>query len=309
MRPLVWRPHQKSAEGELMKRSLASAARGVRIALGAAVLALLPAVASAAGEGHEVTIDRQPWTFGGFFGHFDRAQLQRGFKVYTEVCATCHSISRIHFRNLSESGGPEFPADRMKSLAAVKYKVTDGPNDQGKMFKRPALMSDAIPGPFANTKEASATLGTVPPDLSLIVKARGVEGNASFWQVPAKMLMDIFGGYQEGGADYIYALLNGYADPPADMRLVQGLHFNRIFPGNQIGMKPPLEKATLVKYTDGTPATVEQQSKDVIAFLAWASDPKLEQRKRMGWLVLAYLLITVVLLGLAKRQLWSRVPH
>jgi cytochrome c1 len=292
-----------------MKRSLAPAARGVRIALGAVLLALLPAIASAAeGEGH-VTIDRQPWTFGGFFGHFDRAQLQRGFKVYTEVCATCHSISRIHFRNLSEPGGPEFPADRMKSLAAVKYKVADGPDDKGKMFKRAALMSDPIPGPFLNAKEAAATLGTAPPDLSLIAKARGVESNASFWQVPVKMAKDIFGGYQEGGADYIYALLTGYEDPPANFKLIQGLHYNRIFSGHQIGMKPPLEKATLVKYTDGTPVTVEQQAKDVVAFLAWASDPKMEQRKRMGWLVLAYLLITAVLLGLAKRRLWSDIPH
>jgi cytochrome c1 len=292
-----------------MKRSLASAAHGVCFALGAVVVALLPVAASAAGDAPAPVIERQNWTFGGFRGHFDRAQLQRGFQVYTDVCATCHSISRIYFRNLSEPGGPEFPADRVKSLAAVKYKVTDGPNDQGKMFKRPALMSDHIPGPFANAKEASSTLGSLPPDLSLIIKGRSVESHSSFWQVPYHMLKDILGGYQEGGADYTYALLTGYAEPPPDTKLGQGLHYNRVFPGNQIGMKPPLEKATLVKYGDGTPATVEQQAKDVVAFLAWAADPKLEERKRMGWLVLAYLLITAVLLGLAKRRLWAGVPH
>ena len=292
-----------------MKRSLASAARSVGFALGAVVLALLPVAASAAGDGPVHAIERQHWTFGGFRGHFDQAQLQRGFQVYKDVCATCHGLSRIYFRNLSEPGGPEFPADRVKSLAATKYKTVDGPNDQGKMFKRPALMSDRIPGPFANDQEARATLGSLPPDLSLMIKARSVEIHASFWQVAYNMFRDIVLGYQEGGADFIFALLTGYADPPADVKLGQGLHFNHVFPGNQISMKPPLDKDSLVKYGDGTPMTVEQQSRDVVAFLAWASDPRLEERKRMGWLVLAYLLVTAVLLGFAKRRMWVSIPH
>jgi cytochrome c1 len=271
---------------------------------GALALALGATAAFAAGEA--VHIDRQSWSFAGVNGRFDRAQLQRGFQVYKEVCATCHGLKRINFRNLAEPGGPEFPVEGVKGLAE-SYRVEDGPNDQGKMFQRPARPSDAIPSPYKNEQEARAVQnGAYPPDLSLITKARSAGENASVFATVGSMLRDIPGGYQEGGADYVYALLVGYANPPADIKLAQGMNYNLAFPGHQIAMVPPLQPG-LIKYEDGTQGTVEQYAKDVTAFLAWAGDPKLEERKRMGVLVILYLLITAVLVYLAKRRLWAKV--
>ena len=148
---------------------------------------------SASGGGE--TIATQRWTFGGLRGHFDRAQLQRGFQVYKEVCSTCHGVKRLSFRNLSEKGGPEFAEDGAKGLAEKSYKVTDGPNDQGKMFKRPGRLSDRIPSPFDNDQQArSANNGALPPDLSLIAKARKVEVEKPFYRVPDTMLREIVSG-------------------------------------------------------------------------------------------------------------------
>ncbi|MFM9847731.1 MAG: cytochrome c1 [Hyphomicrobiaceae bacterium] len=271
---------------------------------GALVFALGASMAFAAGE--TIHIDRQSWSFAGVRGHFDEAQLQRGFQVYKEVCATCHGLKRISFRNLAEPGGPEFSAEGVKGLAE-SYRVEDGPNDQGKMFQRPGRPSDAIPSPYKNEQEARAVQnGAYPPDLSLIIKARSAGENTSVFATVGSMLRDIPSGYQEGGADYVYALLTGYANPPADMTLAQGMTYNRAFPGHQIAMVPPLQPGQ-VKYEDGTQATVEQYAKDVTAFLAWAGDPKLEERKRMGVLVLLYLLVTAVLVYAAKRRLWAKV--
>ncbi len=275
-------------------------------------LSLVSGDATAAGGGPEIA--RQTWTFGGLRGYFDNAQLQRGFLVYKEVCSSCHGMKRLSFRNLSEAGGPEFPEDGVKSLAAT-YQVVDGPNDAGRMFKRPGRPSDAMPSPFSNDNEArSANNGALPPDFSVLAKARGIEPDKPFYMVPWHILKDVAVGYQEAGPDYIYALLTGYATAPSTgadgkpFKLGDGMHYNVAYPGNQIGMVAPLSDR-LVKYTDGSPQTRAQYSKDVSAFMAWAADPKLEERKRIGLLSVLYLLVTSVLLYLAKKRVWSKIPH
>lgn len=264
-------------------------------------------VASAAGDG--VPIERQAWTFGGLFGKFDDAQLQRGFKVYTDVCARCHGIKRLQFRNLVQPGGPGFSAAQAKSLAADKYQVDDVPDEEGKIKKRPAILADSFPPPFPNEQAARYSQnGALPPDLSLMAKARGIESGAPFYRVPDMMLRDIVTGYQEGGADYIYAYLRGFGDPPANMKLGDFMNYNKVFPGHQTAMANPFIAGNgAVKYDDATPATVENYARDVVAFLSWAADPSLEERKRMGLLVLLYIAITAVLLGLAKRRIWRSV--
>lgn len=279
-----------------------------RTALAAVVAVLAAGSAHAAGEA--VDVPHQKWTFGGFKGHFDRAQLQRGFQVYKEVCASCHGLNRIYFRNLTEPGGPQFPEAAVKAMAAQDYKLNDVPNESGKVLKRPAKLSDAFPPPYANEQEARATHGgALPPDLSLIVKARGVHPDDAFWKAPVRWIKEVATGYQEGGADYLYALLTGYDKPPATFKpAADNMSYNKYFPGHQIAMPNPFLGGP-TKYQDGTPATVEQNARDVSAFLAWAADPRLEERKRMGWYVLIYILIMTVLLGLAKRRIWSKVAH
>lgn len=283
-----------------IKATFAALSLALALALGSAM------PAGAAGDAH-VHIDRQKWKFSGFLGAFDQAQLQRGFKVYVEACARCHGIKRIAFRNLTEASGPGFPEAAVKALAA-KYQVDGEPNDQGKIVKRPAVLADTIPSPFKNDQEARATLnGALPPDLSLIAKARGIESNAPFYMVPVNMLRDIAAGYQEAGPDYIYALLMGYVPPKADVKVPDGMNYNSVFPGHLIAMPNPFAGGDgLVKYDDGTPGTVENYARDVTAFLAWAADPRLEERKRLGLLVMGYLLITALLLYLAKRRVWSK---
>jgi ubiquinol-cytochrome c reductase cytochrome c1 subunit len=179
------------------------------------------------------------------------------------------------------------------------------------VLKRPARLSDAFPPIYSNEQEARATHnGALPPDLSVITKARGIEVDRPFYAVPLAMLKDIFisGGYQEAGADYVYALLNAYGDAPKTMKMSDGMNYNAVYPGNQIGMIAPLSDG-VVKYTDGSPATTAQYAKDVTAFLSWAADPKLEERKRMGIAVMLYLIVTSLLLFFAKRRLWSAVKH
>jgi cytochrome c1 len=315
---------------------------GLTVSLGAVASV---SSALAAGGGSDA-IEAQHWTYGGVRGHFDRAQLQRGFQVYKEVCSTCHGIKRLSFRNLSEHGGPEFPEEGAKGLAET-YKINDGPNDQGKMFKRPGRLSDRIPNPFDNDQQArSANNGALPPDLSLIAVARKVETERPFWQVPYFALKDMVTNYQEGGSDYLYALMTGYHEQPpaykmdhghlvrvADAeakanpalmrcasitsekdapdvcnKLQDGMQYNAYFPGSQIAMPPPLIDGR-VKYADGTPGTVDNYARDVTAFLAWAADPKLEERKRLGLMTMIYLAVTAILLGFAKRRAWSGVPH
>ena len=284
----------------------------LKVIAGAALtMALGSGPAAAASDAPQ--IERNKWSFAGFRGHFDQAQLQRGFQVYKDVCAACHALKRINFRNLAEAGGPGFPEESVKALAATwPNQIFDGPNDQGliatrrgELIKRPARLSDPILGPYDNDQAARAAQnGALPPDLSLITKARTVEYNGSLVAHPFHMLKDIANGYQEGGADYVYALLTGYANKPANLKLTDGMSYNRVFPGEQIAMIPPLVDGQ-VKYQDGTPTTVKQYAADVTAFLAWAGDPKLEERKSTGLLVMIYLLITSVLLYFAKKRLWS----
>lgn len=275
--------------------------------LTAVVLALsIPTPVLAAGKATEIV--QQNWSFTGLFGHFDRAQLQRGYQVYKEVCAVCHSMNRIYFRNLVQDGGPQFPEASVKALAAT-FEVMDGPNDEGEMFKRPAKLSDAFPAPFRNPQEArSANGGALPPDMSVIVKARAVHKDLPFYLAPVKWLKEIALGYEEGGADYMYALLTGYGEAPAGMKLAEGMQYNTVFPGHQIAMPQPLDE-DVVEYSDGSPRTAEQYAKDVSAFLAWAADPSLEHRKGLGLQVLIYLLALTILLYLAKRRVWARIEH
>lgn len=273
----------------------------------------------AAAEMHpsaEPEVIHQSWSFAGVFGHYDRAQLQRGYKVYKEVCSNCHPMHLMHFRNLGEPGGPEFSEAQVKALAA-SVEVEDGPNDNGEMFTRPAKPADMFRPPFPNTQAArSANGGALPPDLSVIAKAREAHAAYPFYLEPVKWARDIISGYQEGGPDYIYALLTGYQDVPQGMtnddpahtpfKLAEGMNFNWAFPGNQVAMPKPLTDG-LVEYTDGTPPTVDNYARDVASFLMWSAEPKLEERKRLGLRVLLYLGLTAMILGLAKRALWSRV--
>lgn len=277
---------------------------GIKLVAAAGLaVSMLPLAALAAGDAP--VVERQGWSFGGMMGRFDKAQLQRGFQVYQDACAQCHALSRINFRNLVQPGGPGFPEEAVKALAA-KSKVDDGPDDQGKMFKRPGRLSDKMPSPYKNEQEArSVHNGAYPPDLSLITKARGLEYHGSLLAHPFHLLWDVVTGYQEAGADYVHAILTGYADAPAGVKLADGMQYNKAFPGHQIAMPPPLT-AGGVKYQDGTSTSVEQMSRDVVAFLSWAGDPKLEERKRMGLLVMLYMLITSILLYAAKKRIWAK---
>lgn len=282
--------------------------RVLKASLAALSLMAGATVAEAAGDG--VHIERQSWAFGGFTGQYDRDQLQRGFQVYKDVCSGCHGLKRVRFRNLSEPGGPEFPEEAVKTLAqGWPNKIVDGPDDEGKMFEREPKAFDPILGPFKNDNEARAAYnGALPPDLSLIAKARNVEYTGTWWAHPFSMLRDIATSYQEGGADYIYALLTGYTDPPADVKLAEGMSYNAAFPGHQIAMAPPLTKDTFITYQNET-GSLEENARDVAAFLSWTADPTLNTRKTTGWLVMLYLLVTTLLLYIGKRRLWASIPH
>lgn len=290
----------------------------LRDALGALALALplalvlplaTPLPAAAAG-GEPILIDKQVWPFAGFTGQYDKAQLQRGFQVYQENCSACHGLKRLSFRNLVQPGGPEFPEEAVKALAAAwPNKITDGPDDQGKMFERPAKLSDPMLGPHKNEQEARSVFnGALPPDLSVIAKARTIEPNAPWYTHIFLMARDILTGYQEAGPDYIYALLTGYQEPPKGVKLGDGMSYNAVYPGHQIAMVQPLAQDNFIKYQDGT-GSLDANARDVTAFLAWAADPSLNARKRIGWQVMLYLLVTTLLLYLAKKRIWARVAH
>ncbi|PZU85247.1 MAG: cytochrome c1 [Chelatococcus sp.] len=248
------------------------------------------------------------WSFSGPFGTFDRAQLQRGFKVYKEVCASCHSMSLLRFRNLSQPGGPEFTPGQVTALAAT-YQIKDGPNESGEMFDRPGRPADAFPAPFANEQAArAANGGAYPPDLSVIAKARTYERGFP------KFVFDIFTQYQEQGPDYLHALLTGYRDPPKDFPpLLPGQNYNTYMPGHLLAMPKPLNDGQIEypKGPDGkspVPETVDQYSRDVSAFLVWAAEPHMEARKRLGMQVMIFLAIFAGLLYYTKKKIWSRLP-
>ncbi len=250
-----------------------------RVAL--AALAALLALTGGAALAEEAAPHppHQQWSFDGVFGTFDRAALQRGFQVYKEVCAACHAVKHLYFRDLAEIG---YSVDEVKGIAA-QVQVQDGPNDSGEMFQRPGRPSDAIPGPFANDPAArAANNGALPPDLSLITKAR------------------------EEGADYVYAVITGFKDAPAGMKMNPNMNFNEYFPGHQIAMPPPLNPDQ-VTFADGTRASVPQMAHDVVTFLSWAAEPTLEERHRVGFKVIFFLVIATGLFYAAKRKIWAGV--
>lgn len=219
--------------------------------------------------------------FAGLFGTFDRGALQRGFQVYKEVCSACHSMRLLSYRNLIDIGLTD---EQVRAIAA-EYQITDGPNEDGEMFERPGRLSDRFRRPFPNEQAARvANNGAYPVDLSVITKARA------------------------GGANYIHALLTGYVDPPAGVEVMPGMNYNAWFPGHQIAMPNVLNPGQL-EFADGTEATVEQMSRDVTTFLAWAAEPEMERRRQMGVKVLIFLAILGGLVYATKRKVWADVKH
>jgi ubiquinol-cytochrome c reductase cytochrome c1 subunit len=242
------------------------------------------------------------WTFSGFFGTFDQAQLQRGYQVYKEVCSNCHSMDLVAFRNLGDAGGPDFSQDEVKALAA-SYMVTDGPDDSGQPFQRPGRPSDYLQAPYANPQAAIASLGAAPPDLSVIAKARAADRGL------LSSIVDFFTGYQEAGPDYIHALLTGFTDPPPGVQVPMNTYYNPYFL-NAVSLKmPPPLMDGLVEYTDGSPMTTDQYAKDVSAFLMWTAEPHLVERKEIGFRVFIFLIVFAGLMYATKRKVWSKVAH
>lgn len=279
----------------------------ILIAALAAVVGMASAPAIAAEGGAH--IERQSWSFAGIFGTYDEHQLQRGFQVFREVCSSCHSANLISFRNLAEEGGPSFSEAQVKALAA-EYEVDDPTADGG---RRPAVPADRWPAPFANEQDArDANGGALPPDFSVLAKARGVTDPFPTW------VFNYFTGYQEGGADYIHALLNGYHEEvpetaPEGFELAEGKYYNDYFPGHAIGMAPPLADGS-VTYTPGedgvtVPETLEQYSTDVAAFMMWLAEPHLVSRKQTGFAVLLFLVLFSGLMYATKRKLWAGIEH
>ena len=249
------------------------------------------------------------WDFSGPFGKYDPQQLQRGFQVYREVCSSCHSLELVAFRNLADEGGPLFSEEQAEAIAA-EYEVTDGPNDSGDMFQRPGRPSDYFPSPFANEQAARASNGgAYPPDLSLIAKARAVSSGFP------NFLFDLVTQYQEHGPNYIYSLLTGYQDPPAGVEVAPGQYYNPYFiAGPALAMPPPLAdgQVAFAQNQDETelndvPETLDQYSRDVTAFLMWAAEPHMVERKATGLVVLIYLVILAGLVYYTKKKVWAKV--
>ncbi len=230
----------------------------------------------------KVELLKVDWSFKGLFGKFDRGSLQRGYQVYTEVCSSCHSMKYLSYRNLVESGGPEFSEEQVKAIAA-NFEVVDGPNSDGEMFTRPAKLSDKFVKPYENVKAAQAANGgAYPPDMSVLAKARS------------------------GGVNYIYSVLLGYEDPPSGVTLDDGVYYNKYMYGNNIKMSKPLSD-DLIEYSDGTVASEEQMAKDVTTFLMWAAEPHLEARHKMGFKAILYLIILTILVYFSMKKIWSRI--
>lgn len=262
------------------------------LAMALAFLTTFPALAADAS--HDAPkMEKHDWSFAGPFGQFEQDSLQRGFHVFKEVCSSCHTMRLLAFRHLGQKGGPFYdaaypnPSDNpvIKQIAADWLFQAATLNEFGEPATRAAVPADYMPGPFPNATVARlANGGALPPDLSVIVKAR------------------------KHGADYISALMQGYEEPPADFALNPGMNYNKYFPGFQIGMAAPLVDDRIA-YTDGTPATVAQMSEDVATFLAWASDPKAPMRKQMGFAVLGFMAVLALLLYLSYKQIWRNVEH
>ena len=281
------------------------------VVAGAMAVGSVGAMASGEGGHH---YEKQDWTFSGPFGKFDKAQLQRGFQIYREVCSSCHSMNYVAFRNLGQDGALGYTKDEVKAIAA-EYDIEDGPDSEGDMFTRPGKPFDHFPSPFPNEEAAAAANGgKAPPDLSLIAKARaasvGPDVGVEVFNDVLRLIWHPLTAYQEYGPDYIYALLTSYEETPEELEETVGdKYYNPAFgSGVAIGMAPPLSDE-LVEYTDGTPMTTEQYAKDVASFLMWASEPKLEVRKRVGVNALIFLVVFAFLMFFTKRKLWSKVKH
>ena len=243
------------------------------------VIILFCLLGSSLFSAEKVKLVEQKWPFDGFFGRFDQSSLQRGFQVYREVCAGCHGIRLVSYRDLSSIG---YSNDDIKSIAS-EYEIKDGPDDEGEMYMRFAKPSDKFIGPYLNKNEArAANNGSYPPDLSLIVKARA------------------------GGADYLYNLLNGYKEMPENFNLNDGMYYNTIYPGKQIAMPQPIYDES-VEYEDNTPASQDQIIRDVTSFLAWTAEPELDERKSIGIRVLLFLFLLTLMLYAVKRKIWRDV--
>lgn len=219
------------------------------------------------------------WSFEGPFGTYDRNELQHGFQIYKQVCSACHGLKQVRFRDLEALG---YNAEEIKAIAA-EYHV-EAIDDEGNIIEKPALPTDRFPSPYKNEQSArAANNGALPPDLSLMTKAR------------------------PGGGNYVYALLTGYENsPPADVHLADGMHYNPYFPGGQIAMIPPLTEG-LVTYDDGSQPSINQMAKDVVGFLSWAAEPELEARKQMGYKALIYFIVFTFLMYFIMKRIWAKV--
>ena len=238
------------------------------------------------------------WSFAGPFGKYDRGSLQRGLKIYKEVCSNCHGLSYIAFRNLADPGGPGYSAAQAAAFAS-EYKIKDGPNDQGEMFERPGRPADYFPSPFPNEQAARvANGGGLPPDLSLIAKARSYERGFPWF------IFDFFSQFQEQGPNYIAAVLQGYQKTPPGVTIPEGTYYNKYFPGHAIKMPQPLSDGQ-VTFDDGSPATLQQYAKDIATFLMWAAEPQMEARKRLGLQVFVVLIIFTGLMYFTKKKVWA----
>ncbi|MGV8854440.1 MAG: cytochrome c1 [Devosia sp.] len=270
-----------------------------------AILAGLAGATVAQAAEDEVHIDKQNWSFAGIFGTYDQNQLQRGFQVFKEVCSSCHSARLIPFRTLAEEGGPSFSEAQVKALAA-SYTIND-PSAAG--GTRPGIAADFWPSPFDTEQDArDANGGALPPDFSVLAKARGVHDAFPFW------IFNYFTAYSEGGPDYIHALLNGYeAEPPAGFELPEGKYYNHVFPGHAIGMPPPLADGQVTYVAaegqEAVPETVEQYSRDVAAYMMWMAEPHLAGRKQTGFVVLLFLVLFAGLMYGTKRKIWAGIEH
>ena len=273
-----------------MRRTLKSLA-----AAGAAIAALSAAPSLAAGPG--VGVIDHDWSFEGPFGTFDQAELQRGWQVYSQVCAACHGMDYLHYRDLGDPNGPAFPAEQVKAIAA-QFEIEDGPDADGEMFTRPAIPSDRMANPFPNEEAAiAANGGAYPPDLTLITKARtGYTG----------IITQIMEG--TGGPEYVYSLLLGYTDEPPEGFDLGDTSYNKYYPGHRIAMGQPLWGDD-VEYQDGTEASIEQQAHDVVAFLAWAAEPQMVERKQAGMRNIILLIIFGALVWYCNKKLWKPIKE
>jgi ubiquinol-cytochrome c reductase cytochrome b/c1 subunit len=295
------RPLPNSIAEDVLAKGGKGAVASVMIALAVGGSLMLGGMNDAKAEdGHGgATPPSLSWSFAGPLGKFDQGQLQRGLKIYKEVCSACHALSMVAFRNLADPGGPGYSPAQAAAFAS-DFKIKDGPNDAGDMFERAGRPADYFPSPFPNDQAArAANGGALPPDLSLIAKARGYERGFP------QFIFDAFKQFQEKGPNYIDALLQGYEEKaPAGFALPEGAYYNKIFPGHAIKMPKPLSDGQ-VTFDDGSPATVQQYAKDIAAFLMWTAEPHLEARKRLGLQVMIFLLIFSGLLYFTKRKVWA----